>query len=150
VTYQTLLRETASTLAPFPLVPDVIEQLAAGGIKLGVVTSRNKADAARSLRDGEVARFFQVVVTYGDARPPKPHPAPILHGLALLGLPPDEAAYVGDTTDDVHAAKRAGVVAIAATWAETCDVDALRATSPDLIVAEPSDLLSLVPTLTGH
>lgn len=59
------------------------------------------------------AGHFGALVGAGDAAADKPDPAPMLMALGAMGVPPSPAVwYVGDTTLDMQAARRAGFVAV--------------------------------------
>lgn len=76
---------------------------------LAVVTGRPRRDAERFLTHFGIADLFEVVVTMEDA-PPKPDPRPVSIALDRLG---ERAAWmIGDTPDDLVAARRAGVASI--------------------------------------
>jgi len=76
---------------------------------LAVVTGRPRADAERFLTERGIAGCFQTVVTMEDA-PIKPDPAPVRLALERLGVA--TAWMVGDTPDDLRAARGAGVLPI--------------------------------------
>jgi histidinol-phosphate aminotransferase len=76
-------------------------------LPLAIVTGRPRGDAEKFLRRFGLAGLFRAVVTMEDA-PLKPDPAPVRLALARLGL--RSAWMVGDTPDDVRAARAAGVV----------------------------------------
>jgi HAD superfamily hydrolase (TIGR01548 family) len=78
-------------------------------LPLAVVTGRPRADADRFLDDHGIADFFQTVVTMEDA-PIKPDPAPVRLALERLGVA--TAWMVGDTPDDLRAARGAAVLPI--------------------------------------
>ncbi|MBX3366042.1 MAG: TIGR01548 family HAD-type hydrolase [Phycisphaeraceae bacterium] len=76
---------------------------------LAIVTGRPRRDAERFLSHFGITDLFPVVVTMEDA-PPKPDPRPITIALERLG---ERAAWmIGDTPDDLIAARRAGVPSI--------------------------------------
>ncbi|QYK48542.1 MAG: TIGR01548 family HAD-type hydrolase [Phycisphaeraceae bacterium] len=76
---------------------------------LAIVTGRPRRDAQRFLEHFGITDLFPVVVTMEDA-PPKPDPRPITIALERLG---ERAAWmIGDTPDDLIAARRAGVASI--------------------------------------
>ena len=52
---------------------------------------------------------FPVVVGRETATAMKPAPEPALYALAKLGLPPDAAAFAGDTGEDMRCARSAGI-----------------------------------------
>ena len=76
---------------------------------LAVVTGRPRADAEEFLERFEIADLFTALVTREDA-PLKPDPAPVELALRLLGV--SAAWMLGDTRDDIAAARSAGVVPI--------------------------------------
>jgi phosphoglycolate phosphatase-like HAD superfamily hydrolase len=76
---------------------------------LAVVTGRPGKDAKDFLERHRIADLFRVVVTRDDA-PLKPDPAPVELALDKLGV--SSAWMLGDTPDDVEAARAAGVIPI--------------------------------------
>ena len=89
------------------LVPrEVLVRLAAR-MPLAIVTGRPRGDAERFLRLAGIDGLFKVTVCMEDA-PAKPDPAPVLLALRRLGVA--KAWMLGDTPDDVRAARGAGVV----------------------------------------
>ena len=53
--------------------------------------------------------------------------------LKKLDLKKSEAVYVGDAVSDVLASRRAGIAVIAAAWAQSADIDALKNAAPDFL-----------------
>ena len=87
---------------------DTLTRLAAK-VPLGLVTGRPRSDAERFLSEHGIDQLFQTVVTMEDA-PVKPDPAPVSLALGQLGL--RRAWMIGDTPDDLHAARSAKVLPI--------------------------------------
>lgn len=87
---------------------DTLQRLA-HRLPLAVVTARPRKDAEEVLRRFGIDSLFSAVVAREDA-PSKPDPAPVRLALESLGV--DSAWMVGDTPDDVAAARAAGVVPI--------------------------------------
>lgn len=77
--------------------------------KIGIVTGRPRAEAHAFLERHGIRDTFQCLVCMEDA-PAKPDPAPVWCALQQLGV--QHAWMLGDTPDDVEAAKRAGVLPI--------------------------------------
>ena len=98
------LCELEATIPPRPLLDRLAKRL-----PLGVVTGRPRRDALRFLDRSGLRECFKVLVTMEDA-PLKPDPAPVRLALTRLGV--ERAWMVGDTPDDVRAARRAGAVPI--------------------------------------
>ncbi len=74
-------------------------------VRIGIVTGRPRADALRFLAHHGLS--VDALVCMEDA-PLKPDPAPVRRCLAELGV--TRAWMVGDTVDDIRAARAAGVV----------------------------------------
>ncbi len=79
---------------------------------LGIVTGRPKQETFYVLRKFGVESLFDAVVAMEDypADKGKPDPFPIRVALEKLGV--RDAIYVGDSVDDIEAAKRAGLRAV--------------------------------------
>ncbi|MFG0331710.1 MAG: TIGR01548 family HAD-type hydrolase [Phycisphaerales bacterium] len=92
------------------LIPSraLLERLATR-LPIGIVTGRPRADAEYFLRRAGIDDLLSALVCMEDA-PAKPDPAPIREALDRLGV--SRAWMVGDTPDDLVAARRAGVVPI--------------------------------------
>ena len=99
-----------------PLHPDAkkcLDDLRASGFKLALVSNGSKDRVEK-----EVARFgfsshFQSVACGEKREELKPSPVMLERTLAVLGLGPKGAAYIGDAPADIQAAKNAGVPSIA-------------------------------------
>lgn len=81
----------------------------AAQLPLGIVTGRPRRDAERFLAMHDLTGLFAAVICREDA-PLKPSPEPVQRALAALGC--TRAWLVGDTVDDLRAARAAGVVPI--------------------------------------
>ena len=81
----------------------------AGRVRLGIVTGRPRRDAEAFLRRFDLEDVFEAVVCMEDA-PAKPDPGPIRVALERMGCV--SAWMVGDTPDDIVAARAGGVVPI--------------------------------------
>jgi len=77
---------------------------------LAIVTARPRQDAQEALDRFDIARHFTAVIAREDA-PSKPDPAPVALALDRLGV--SRAWMIGDTPDDLEAARAAGVIPIA-------------------------------------
>jgi phosphoglycolate phosphatase len=100
----------------FPGGEAMLDGLAAEGVKLAVVTNKLEALAVASFDAlGLSHRFFTVIGgdTLGPGRA-KPSPDPIHEMIARAGG--GRAAFVGDTTYDIGAAKAAGLPSVAVSF----------------------------------
>ncbi len=93
-------------------------------LPLGIVTGRPRRDAEEVLERFGFTEFFDIVVTRDDA-PMKPDPAPVRLALEKLGA--NHGWLLGDTRDDIAAARLAGVLPIAVSASGPGATDAMRA-----------------------
>ncbi|MDR2974355.1 MAG: HAD family hydrolase [Propionibacteriaceae bacterium] len=100
----------------FSGVPELLAGLKAGGMKLGIVTSRVREEMDRDIDRLSLSPFFDTVITASDTERHKPWPDPLQEGLRRLGVGPDEAIYVGDSVYDMECAYAATVPFALATW----------------------------------
>ncbi len=127
---------------PYPGMEETLETLSRRGISMGVVTSKRREPALKTLGAFGLGRFFRIVVCEEDGALPKPDPGPLLLAAARLGVAPDETVMIGDAASDIRAGRNAGMETVGAWWG-TVEPDALRAAKPTWLIAQPADLLSL-------
>ncbi|HZS46625.1 MAG TPA: HAD-IA family hydrolase [Blastocatellia bacterium] len=127
-------------IKPFPNVNETLQELRQRGYRIGVVTSKRLLGAERGLKAFDLDKLVDVVIAAEDTTEHKPHPAPLIKGMERLESSPETTAYIGDSTHDMIAGKRAGVFTVAALWGPF-DPEELRATLPDLIISLPIELL---------
>lgn len=82
------------------------------GLALGLVTSGSRQRVDRELLALGLERYLTTLVCAGEAARPKPAPEPLLLGLERLGVRARDAAYVGDSPEDVRMAREAGVYSV--------------------------------------
>jgi pyrophosphatase PpaX len=100
----------------YPGVPAMVRALAARGIKLGVVTSKNRTGTQRGLRAAGLDDAIEIRVCADDVTRHKPHREPVDRAVALLGADPRETLFVGDSVHDMDAGRAAEVGTGAALW----------------------------------
>ncbi|MBS0321152.1 MAG: phosphoglycolate phosphatase [Proteobacteria bacterium] len=99
----------------FDGVPEMLAAIAASGRRHGVVT--NKATRYTRLVLAGMGLAGASVVVCGDTTPhAKPHPAPLLHAAAELGVDASACVYVGDDRRDIDAGRAAGMRTLVAGW----------------------------------
>lgn len=101
---------------PYPDVLQVLPELRAHGLALGLITN---ASHPMTIRDHELRQtglldlFPTCRLSAADVGVIKPHPAIFARGLELLGVEPHQAVFVGDSlAADVAGAQRAGIPAV--------------------------------------
>ncbi len=127
----------------FPEVQEVLAKLYEAGIKLGVVTNKQRKTAEMGLNHFNLGKYMETMVCYGEAERPKPAAAPILKALKQLNATPDQALMVGDSRFDLLAAREAEVSSVFVKWS-IHTLDSIKEFSPTYVIERMSDLLSLV------
>lgn len=100
----------------FPGGRELISQLKADGVRLGICTNKPEPIALSAIEGLGLAQDFGAVVGETPALPRKPHPAMVLEVLKRLGVAAGDAVMVGDTPADIDGAKAAGVATIAVSF----------------------------------
>jgi HAD superfamily hydrolase (TIGR01509 family) len=102
----------ATTSAPNEGAEDLVDDLRALGLKIGVLTRNGLAAVERALASFTrlTAGEFDVVLTRDDHVRPKPAPDGVLHAADLMGVAPGETLVVGDYVLDIIAGHTAGAV----------------------------------------
>ncbi|MEX6505401.1 phosphoglycolate phosphatase [Jiella sp. M17.18] len=92
---------------------EVTRDLREAGVRLGVVTNKPAAATRAILEHFGLLDLLDIVVG-GDAGPPKkPEPGLLLFACETLGLAVDDIVFIGDSENDVEAAKAADMAVIA-------------------------------------
>jgi pyrophosphatase PpaX len=132
----------AASARAFAGVEGALRALARTGAALAVVTSKRRRTLATALASLPSDVAFAAVVAAEDTERHKPHPDPLLLALERLGADAGDAAYVGDSTLDVRAARAAGVLAVGVAWGAD-GPDALAAAGADVVVESPAALAGI-------
>jgi HAD superfamily hydrolase (TIGR01509 family) len=142
--YEALDRSNRDTLPALPGVRELVAELEAAGVPMGVASSSSFSWVERHVQRLELHLQLTALVgrdTVGHIG--KPEPDVYLHACALLGADPAKSVALEDSGHGVASAKAAGMVAVAVPTLLTRPHDFSAA---DLVVASLTELD--VPTLT--
>lgn len=92
----------------YPGVLEGLQAWKASGLKMGVVTNKPGMFTEALLERMALADFFDVIVSGDTTDHKKPHPEPLIHACAVLGTRPADNLHVGDSKNDILAARAAG------------------------------------------
>jgi len=95
-----------------PGAEEALEAFAGRGLAQGLVSSGDPVRVRGEVESLGLARYFSAIVCGGETAGRKPHPEPLLVALGQLSVDPAQAAYVGDSPEDVLMARAAGVFAV--------------------------------------
>jgi phosphoglycolate phosphatase len=109
----------AAHTRPFPGVVAALDRLRDAGLRLGICTNKREGLTHALLRELGLAGYFDAVVG-GDTLPVrKPDGGHLLGTLAAMQSGPADAVMVGDSINDISAARSAGVPVVAVSFGYT-------------------------------
>ena len=82
------------------------------GYKMGCVTNKPRSCTGPLLEQSGLVDFFEVVVAGDDLAEAKPAPAPLLYAADQLHVGPQDCVVIGDSRNDVDAARAAGMAVL--------------------------------------
>jgi len=119
-----------------------LDYLHATGAALACVTNKPSAFSHKLLADMELDRHFSLVISGDTLARKKPDPLPLLHAARHFAVPPEQALLIGDSANDVKAARAAGFRIVCVSYGYNHGDD-IRASLPDAVI----DSLAELPTL---
>jgi len=100
--------ESGRRAEPYPGVVDGLDRMRGLHLPLGCVTNKAARFTQDLLERTDLARFFDCVVSGDTVARRKPDPLPILHACERLGAEARGTLVIGDSLNDVQAARAAG------------------------------------------
>ena len=127
---------------------DLLDWLAGQGIPLGIVSNKRGEFLRREIAHAGWDDYFRVVVGADDIKGPgKPAPDGILQALGTLGVNPDAVWYVGDTENDILAARAAHVIPVFVENLTMNSVEEIAALCPAMTFKNPRECLAYLKML---
>lgn len=136
--------ELGKVAAPYPGVPELLDEFDSRGIGWGIATNKPWAYAEPLLqRIGLLPRAGSVICPDHVANR-KPDPECLQLGCRDLDCRVDQAIYVGDHQRDIDAGRNAGMYSVAAAYGYIVDGDDPATWGADALVERSEDLHSLI------
>ncbi|OYT53819.1 MAG: hypothetical protein B6U72_04780 [Candidatus Altiarchaeales archaeon ex4484_2] len=127
----------------FPGVRALLSTLQGNGVWLAVATGNDRCFIDRAVDVLGLDGFFDLVLSSDDVSHSKPAPDMVLKAIDYFGVSADEALFVGDSRNDVLAAKSAGVKSAAVLTGILDRREALKL-NPDFIVDDVSGIMGII------
>lgn len=127
----------------FANVKPTLQALADAGMDLAIVTNKPTPFIAPLLAELGIDNFFSVVLGGDDVKNKKPHPSPLYLTLGEFGLRREEMLFVGDSRNDILAAKAAECPSVGLTYGYNYGIP-IADSHPDCVL---SDFAGLLPAL---
>ena len=124
--------------APFPGILELLHGMKEKGVKRGVVSNKFSA-ATQAVCAFYFPDLMDAVVGEEPGVAIKPAPDSLLAVMRRFGLTPDECVMIGDSPQDIIAARRAGCLSVGVTWGYRSR-SVLEEAGADRIIDKASDL----------
>jgi HAD superfamily hydrolase (TIGR01509 family) len=123
-----------------PRVKDFLDLIRGKGIRTALVSNVGGKTLEKALSKLCLSEYFDVVLSRNDVQNLKPKPDVLNLALEKLGINKDNSMLVGDSLDDVNAAKNAGIKIMIITDGENAKEDIVAA-KPDFLIQSYEELL---------
>lgn len=120
-------------------VQETLQVLHDKGYKMAIVTNKPYEFIAPILDALQIAHYFSLNIGANSLKNKKPDPEPLLHVIESLHVTKGDALMVGDSKNDILAAKNAGVTSVAVTYGYNYGED-IEIYDPDVIIDRFEDL----------
>jgi len=138
--YDSLYRNNFREMATgFQGIPELLQGLNDSKKSLAIVTSETSTLSKYALEAFSLHDYFDTLVTSDHVSKKKPDPEGVYLALKNMQLGPEDCMLVGDSTTDIAAGKRAGLLTGAALWGSETWGDP-RMASPDHSFSDVQEL----------
>ena len=122
---------------------EALEFLTQAGYRLVCVTNKPARFTEPLLKKLGVYRYFELVISGDTLKKRKPDPAPLLHAAGHFKVDPRHALMVGDSVNDVQAARAAGFQVVCVNYGYNHGAD-IREAHPDAVIDSLTQLQYLL------
>ena len=130
---------------PYEGAAGALAVLKARGYKLGIPTSRMRRSVMQGLEHFGLIGYIDAIVTADEVTRHKPDPESLLLVLDALGSRPERALMIGDSKQDMEAARNAGCFCALVDWSAPLPPEKrAAATRPDFILRSWGELPGLL------
>ncbi|WP_373819532.1 phosphoglycolate phosphatase [Glaesserella sp.] len=127
----------------YPNVKSTLETLHAEGYILAVVTNKPTKHVLPVLKAFKIDHLFSEALGGQSLPVIKPHPAPLYYLCGKFGLYPYEILFVGDSKNDILAAKAAGCVSVGLTYGYNYNIP-ISESNPDYVCDDFAEILDII------
>ncbi len=136
------IRNTSKRSTLYPGVREGMDHMVKLGCKLGCVTNKRGRFTEPVLESLGILDDFSIVMS-GDTLPKKkPEPDQLLHAAETLGTTPQKSLMVGDSVNDLRAARAANMPILCVTYGYNHGHD-IADSNPDILVDSLAEMIEL-------
>jgi len=129
-----------------PGVTETLKQIAARGMKIGLVTLTHLKyldDKLYPLKNAGVADLIDSIICIEDAPRVKPAPDSLIECAKRMNVSAGKSVYIGDSDIDIKAGQAAGMKTVGVLTGMD-NYETLQKEGPDVIVDSVADLLKII------
>ena len=124
----------------YPGVVEFLEHMQHQGVTMGCVTNKPSQLTSAIVAGLDLAGYFAIEIGGDSLVHKKPHPLPLLHAIGQLKAEVGQTLMIGDSINDVEAARRAGIKVVAVSYGYNHG-GPVTETNPDLVVDSLAELI---------
>ncbi|MBD1597117.1 phosphoglycolate phosphatase [Pseudomonas typographi] len=100
----------------YPGVRETLKWLKGQGVEMALITNKPEQFVAPLLDQLKLGRYFRWIIGGDTLAQQKPDPAALFFVMKMAGVTPEQSLFVGDSRNDILAAKAAGVASVGLTY----------------------------------
>jgi phosphoglycolate phosphatase len=120
-----------------------LDYIRSRGYRMGCVTNKASKFTHPLLRDLGLADYFEVIICGDDTPKIKPDPLPLLTAAQRMQVDPNQSLMIGDSSNDVRAARAAGFQIICTSYGYNHGED-IRRYGPDAVIDSMVELEDII------
>jgi phosphoglycolate phosphatase len=114
--YEDLERSGRSSARPYDGAADILSRLHRAGVRTAVVTNKQHRFAAALIESRGFSGWIDVIVGGDSCARRKPDPQPLLYACDALQVSNTQCLMIGDSSNDVEAARGAGIPVVCVSY----------------------------------
>ena len=142
--FQDLYREnTSKRSCLYDGVPEALEFLKSTGVQLGCVTNKASQFTMPLLADMGIKAYFETIISGDMVERKKPDPMPLLMAAEQMGAAPAKSLMLGDSMNDVKAARAAGFAIVCMPYGYNHGID-IHDSNPDAVIDSMAEIKNII------
>lgn len=129
----------------YPGVKDGLQALQKAGFRLAIITNKPAVFIQPILTGLGLDNTFELLIGGDTLAEKKPHPAPLYHAITLLDVNAEQCWMIGDSKNDILAAKAANIASIGLSYGYNYG-ESIANSNPDLCFDTFSELTNVLLT----
>jgi phosphoglycolate phosphatase len=130
----------------YPNVKATLQHLHAHKFLIACITNKPRQFTQPLLEKLGIASFFDLILSGDSLSSKKPDPLPLIHATQYFNVPPQNTVMVGDSKNDVQAARAAHLQVICVSYGYNHGED-IRLSHPDAVLDDFGELRTLLGRL---